>query len=354
MDLTKIDKNFLQKTNIPTKNITFYNADQAPMELLGVSRVGEIYARMDLDLAASVGVGLHDLSQHTSGGRVRFMTDSLYVAIACKLPKRDNMHRVASIPPHMTRICRRGVDIYADGRFRATFGPASDNAIAYTGIREFPTKSMREIEIYLPVADTINSLHIGLEADAKVVPCAPLEKRMVLYGSSITQGLYTTRPGNTYPAIAARKLGWDFLNLGFAGNAKGEAVVAHYIKKLPMDVFVYDYDHNAPDAAHLAKTHKPFFDIIRAENPNLPIVMMTRPDYQSATKEEIDARKAVIYDTYKQAVESGDKNVYFIDGATLWGEEDYDCCTIDRCHPNDLGMLRMAQKLVETIRNINA
>ncbi len=345
MDMTKLDKNFVQNTNIPKENITFYNADEAPMEVLGVMRTGDIYARMDLELAQSVGEGLYDLAQHASGGRVRFMTDSSYVAIVCKLPP-------VVIPPHMTRLCRSGVDIYVDGRFRTMFGPASDSANTFSGICEFPTKAMREIVINLPLANTVHSLYIGIEADAQIATCPPYKKRMVLYGSSITQGISASRPGNTFAAITARNLGWDFLNLGFAGNAKGEAVVAHYIKKLPMDVFVYDYDHNAPDAAHLAKTHKPFFDIIRAENPGLPIVIMTRPDVQKDTKERIAARRAVIYDTYCQAVASGDEHVYFIDGATLWGEDGYDCCSVDGCHPTDLGMYRMAEVLTKAIKDI--
>lgn len=38
----------------------------------------------------------------------------------------------------------------------------------------------------------------------------------------------------------------------------------------------------------------------------------------------------------------GDKNVYFIDGKTLFGGEYYSNCTKDGCHPNDLGAYRMA------------
>ena len=34
-----------------------------------------------------------------------------------------------------------------------------------------------------------------------------------------------------------------------------------------MSIFVCDYDHNAPNVEHLAKTHFPFYEIIRAKNP---------------------------------------------------------------------------------------
>jgi hypothetical protein len=80
---------------------------------------------------------------------------------------------------------------------------------------------------------------------------------------------------------------------------------------------VYDYDHNAPDVEYLLNTHKKMFDKIREKNPDLPIIMLTRPNRSLPTVPkgdrdvEIKARIDVVYNTYKQAIEAGDKNVYF-------------------------------------------
>jgi hypothetical protein len=52
------------------------------------------------------------------------------------------------------------------------------------------------------------------------------------------------------------------------------------------------------------------------------------------------------------AVEKGDKNVYFIDGRSLFGDDYTDCCTVDGCHPNDLGFLRMAQKIGQMVKEL--
>jgi hypothetical protein len=46
--------------------------------------------------------------------------------------------------------------------------------------------------------------------------------------------------------------------------------------------------------------------------------------------------------TYENAVNRGDKNVYFLDGETFYGDLDRDLCTVDGIHPNDLGFYRMA------------
>jgi hypothetical protein len=49
---------------------------------------------------------------------------------------------------------------------------------------------------------------------------------VVFYGTSITQGSCTSRPGMSYQAILGRQLNLNHINLGFSGNGKGEAAVA--------------------------------------------------------------------------------------------------------------------------------
>jgi hypothetical protein len=108
-----------------------------------------------------------------------------------------------------------------------------------------------------------------------------------------------------------------------------------------MSVFVYDYDHNSPNPEHYKKTHKPMFDIIREKNPDLPIVMVTRPNTcQSA---EIEERIKIARETYEIAVNNGDKNVYFINGQDILNYSDPDIMTVDGCHPTDFGFWCMAQ-----------
>lgn len=43
---------------------------------------------------------------------------------------------------------------------------------------------------------------------------------VVFYGSSITHGATTSRPGISYPNMLSRRLNFDYLNLGFACIAK--------------------------------------------------------------------------------------------------------------------------------------
>ena len=48
----------------------------------------------------------------------------------------------------------------------------------------------------------------------------------------------------------------------------------------------------------------------------------------------------------------GDKNVYYIDWQTYFGDHDRRLCTVDRTHPNDLGFYRMATVILPTMKKM--
>ena len=114
-----------------------------------------------------------------------------------------------------------------------------------------------------------------------------------------------------------------------------------YMADLNMSAFVADYDHNAPNEAHLRNTCQRMYDRIREKNPTIPYVMISRPDYFPNEKDSIQ-RRQVIVDAYHYAIGQGDQNVYYIDGASIFRGPFEDCCTVDGCHPNDLGFSKMA------------
>ena len=124
-----------------------------------------------------------------------------------------------------------------------------------------------------------------------------------------------------------------------------------YLASLEMSAFVSDYDHNAPNADHLRKTHFALYEAIRAAHPDIPYIMITRPDVLGR-KEECEERKAVIYESYQKALANGDKHVRLIDGKMLFGDTDRDLCTVDGSHPNDLGFLRMADIVTAQLKEM--
>lgn len=337
--LTKADKNFEIKTKISKEDIVFYDSYKEPFKTYGVFKENGKYCRIPEKIAESVSEGVHILYSHTAGGRVRFKTDSSYVAIFAELS--GVYHR-----PHMTLACSSGFDLYVDNDYSGTFLPPwgdMENE-TYESIREFGERELREITINFPLYCGVKNLYIGLQKDAILEKGAPYEneKPVVYYGSSITQGGCASRPGMSYQSIISRRFNQDYINLGFSGSAKAEKEMIDYIKNLDMSIFVYDYDHNAPSVEHLLNTHEVMFREIRKAHPDIPVIMMSRPKY-SLTEDE-KRRLEIIETTYKNALASGDEKVYIISGEELCALCKNDG-TVDGTHPNDFGFASMAKAL---------
>jgi len=326
------------------ENIKFYSIDEAPFKIYGVYRDGEKYRRMPTSVAETVSPGVLSNSTHTAGGRVRFVTDSPYVAIHAemgKLYKADHFAFTGSI----------GFDLYVDNRYEHTFRPDYSITDTLNRVNAYDGEGMREITIHFPLYSEVKALYIGLDENAKVAKAKPYrnEKPIVYYGSSITQGGCASTPGMAFQNIVTRRTGLDHINLGFSGNAKGEDTMIEYLAGLDMAMFVQDYDHNAPTVEHLRDTHEKLYKAVRAAHPDMPILLMSRPKYR-LNKNETE-RRAVVETTYKNALAAGDKNVYFLDGEALT-KLCLDEGTVDNTHPTDFGFASMAEAVCEVIEKI--
>ncbi|MBO7187687.1 MAG: hypothetical protein J6V68_04760, partial [Clostridia bacterium] len=176
---------------------------------------------------------------------------------------------------------------------------------------------------------------------------------IVFYGSSITHGCSSSRTGNTYTAILSRALDSDYINLGFGESCKGEAIMAEYIASLKKSVFVCGYDHNALTLEELKENHLPFYKRFRSIDKTTPILFVSSPNVilHGDTKTMYERMK-VIEDTYKFALDSGDKKVYFINGRTLYPDDIRYDCSADGIHPNDLGAYMIAKGLYKELTKI--
>ena len=91
------------------------------------------------------------------------------------------------------------------------------------------------------------------------------------------------------------------------------------------------------------------FRTIRKAQPSLPIVMLTSTTLPRCSDDK-ERRKAIIYKTYQNALETGDKNVYFLDGSTFFDEFDHGLATVEGCHPNDLGFVCIAKAVGDMLK----
>ena len=355
IDISKIDINFVT-VSAERDDSVFYDVREDPFEIYGLyePKTEPVFKRLPDEIGKNTNSGVAALYTNTAGGRVRFSTDSDYVII------RAFMDKITEFG-HMTRMGVRGFDLYVDedgaSSFYGSIRPPQTIDGGFEAIIVFKEKAMRKLTLNLPLYNDLNALHIGLQRDAAVGEGARYANGLpgVFYGSSITQGGCASRPGNCYQNMISRRLNMDYINLGFSGSGRAEDIIVDYMAGLPMSVFVSDYDHNAPNVDYLRATHYKMYEKIRAANPDLPYIMISRPDfYKPDSKGLADsvARRAVIEESYRRAVENGDENVYFIDGETFFAGELMDCCTVDTCHPNDLGFSRMAKVIGDLLEKI--
>ena len=81
--------------------------------------------------------------------------------------------------------------------------------------------SMKEYLLYLPIYSELTSLKIGVEEGHVLEGIdPPFRHRVVIYGSSFTQGISTSRAGMSYPDQFTRHTGIQMLPLGCSGNCK--------------------------------------------------------------------------------------------------------------------------------------
>ena len=341
--LEKIDKNFAVKTEIDKEGIKFYNCLEKPFEINGVFYEDGKFRRMPEEVAKTVSNGVYALHANTAGGRVRFKTNSPYVAISTVM---EDIYRGGHFP--MTGSSN--FDLYSGNTYIKTFRSPYDMETGYESVLDLP-EGLNEITINMPLYSNVKELYIGLDENAIIEAPEPYvnDKPIVYYGSSITQGGCASRPGRSYQAVISRRFNCDYVNLGFSGSARGEDEMIEYIKNLEMSVFVLDYDHNAPTAEHLKNTHEKLFKAVRSIHPDIPVIMATRPHI---TVDETTERGKIIWKTYNNALSAGDKNVYFVRGRELMalcGNEG----TVDSCHPTDFGFESMARCFGDIIEKHN-
>ena len=353
-----IDKNLKVQSSIDKEDVVFLDAREEPFQIYGLYdyKNEPQFVRMPKAVAEATSESVQSLNFCTAGGRIRFSTDSAYVAIKTEMP-------YLCLMGHMALAGSAGFDLYVDGELSSTyyktFFPPSHEGQGYETIIEFPDRKMRQLTINFPLYSPVDSLYIGLQNSATVGEGKRYryEKPVLFYGSSITQGACASRPGLCYQGYLSRHLDTDYINLGFSGSCCAEDAVVDYMTGLDISVFVCDYDHNTTSVQHLEQTHEKMFLKFREKHPNLPVIFITAPNFSETDLFfpndpyfDWSARRDVIYRTYRNAKCRGDKNVYFIDGFSLYKGGDRDSCSVDNLHPNDLGFYRMAEAIEPVLR----
>ncbi len=354
MKIEQIDKNFATQNVEIVGDKAVYAIPHESFDLYGIfyDQKEKRFRRMPSEIAQKVSDGVAWLVKNSTGGRLRFSTDSDYFGIDVAY---DEFTPMGHMP--LSGSCGFVLLEEEDGWVKrvGSFRPeVRGNEEGYSRSIALSGGVMRSYILYFPLYNHVTDLKITLSANAKVEhgkkykDVAPI----LYYGSSITQGGCASRPDNAYQALISKWNNIDFINLGFSGSAKAEDAMVDYLASLDCSLYVCDYDYNSPSTEYLQATHYRLYERYRAIKKDTPILFASKPDFNGGNN--ID-RREVIFQTYKKAREAGDNNVYFIDGETFFGKGDWDRenCTVDGCHPNDLGFFRMAKGFYEKMKEIN-
>lgn len=342
-NIEKIDKNF--KAQLPVfEGMKTYDIHSAPFSVYGLKYGERGFYRMDIQVADRVSEGVSALNFNTSGGVLRFRTDSVKITLTAELPSLCLM-------THMPLTGSSSFSIYCNGEFCGVFrAPSVEEYEGKWSSTLYLPEGNKDVMIFFPLYNNVKEVYVSLEEKASVSQGDKFQDSapVVFYGSSITQGGCASHPGNAYPNLIMRCLNREIINLGFSGSCKAEYEMCEYIAGLPMSLFIYDYDHNAPTPEFLEATHERFFKQLRRLRPELPVVMISVADRHFGN--EVEKRKEIIKRTYENAVKGGDKNVYFLDGQCFYDEIGLDKATVDTCHPNDLGFYAFYKNISEFIK----
>ena len=357
-DIAQADRHLVVNASLEGKDLHFYDVRKADVDFYGLYEPrGEApFRRMPPDVAQSVSKSVFSLSQHTSGGRIHFKTDSKTIAIHVIQRKKTSFF------PHMTCLGTSGFDLYRIENGKQVFVqamlPPVNRDADFVAVAELRGEGEYEYILNFPLYDWVSELYLGLDKGATLkrgTPYASGNKPVVFYGSSITQGGCASRPGLNYCSVLSRWLDVDFVCLGFSGSCMAEPEMAQYLASMDAAVFVLAYDGNAPDPAYLQATHEPLFQTIRRAHPKTPIILTSNYFLGAliSTEEDqatCDERRQIIKTTYDNAVAAGDAYVWYVDSQGVFSAYGGNDCTVDGCHSNDLGFYLMAKSLEPALR----
>ncbi|MFC0210901.1 SGNH/GDSL hydrolase family protein [Paenibacillus chartarius] len=336
----------------------WYRPTEEPFHVAGFAwlRQDGRYRRLPTAPAWPVPAAVDALANCTAGGQIRFRTDSASLSVKVKLAGAADMY-------HMPATGQCGFDCYigdfGEQRYLSTTRYDHRLKMYESVLFEKLDRQMRTVTLNFPLYQAVEEVLIGLDKDAQAAPppAYDTDRKVIFYGTSITQGGCASRPGLAYPNILSRRFNREFLNFGFAGNGKGEPELARIIAEIPdPECLILDYEANCVSTELLQQTLPAFIAIYRERHPDTPILVISRITY---AKDRFHAemarhkaeRKQVQLRAVEQRREQGDNNIYFFDGSDLLGES-ADECTVDGVHPTDLGFMRMADGLTPVLKRM--
>jgi len=314
------------------------------------------YYRLPDQLKDQVRSPVWSLGTNSAGLYVDFKTDATAITIRYKVSGSLNM-------PHMPTIGVSGVDLYAKdekGGWNWAFGNYNFADTVSYSYRELGENSNFTYRLYLPLYNTVEWMEIGVGSDKNFKFVVGEGKPIVIYGTSIAQGACATRPGLAWSNILGRAVPNPIINVAFSGNGRLEQPIINHINQVDAAVYILDCIPNLAltkdrTAQQLDSLLTNAVTEIRKRHPKTPIIItehssgFNKAIFNLDKNEEYRKSSAVAHAFVGRVAASGDKNLYLLTNKEIGLDIN---STVDYAHPNDIGMMKIAdayQKLIAKI-----
>ena len=343
---------FAQKPLIPEGEIDWYDVKDIGVEGKGWTDTKRYFDRLPSKAQGMVREAVWNLSRHSAGMCMRFVSDSPNIYVRYSL----YLDRLAM--SHMPATGVSGLDLYGNDdqgidRWVAVVRP--DKKEIETAIAKDLAPGSRRYTLYLPLYNGVDSLEVGIPKGESFEALAPRkEKPILFYGTSIMHGACASRPGMAFPAILGRRLRRPTINLGFSGNGRMEAEIAALLAEQDPCAYVIDCLPNMNETTVSERT-VPLVKKLREAHDQTPILLVedrsfTNTPFFPQRKSHHQKSRAALKKAHAELTDAGIANLYYMDGDYLLGGDGEGAT--DGSHPSDLGMIRYADAYEPVLRSI--
>ena len=336
---------------------TWIDGKELPIEGKAFQDTERYYDRLPAQWSNDYSRAVWGLQRDTAGMAFRFVTS------ADRIRVRWSLTSGALAMPHMPATGKSGVDVYQYGRdpannqwrkgsrwnYCAPPFPTSFPKRQYSNEYEVAVRPGLPTMVYLPTYNGIREFALGVPKGKFVKPAPPrasgIEKPVVFYGTSTTQGGCTSRPSAAWPSIVGQEADVPIVNLGFSGSGRMEDVMVDVLARVDASLYVLDTIGNMP--VDLIKSrYENFVRQLRAKRPDVPIMVTI-----NTWCEEWRGRNGRIQGIFRKLKE--EDPVYW-KNLSLGGEGDA-CCAdrnyaVEGVHLNDWGAWNVGRAFADDVR----
>lgn len=316
------------------------------------SQVESKFHRIDTEKYPNFSATIRRLFTNSAGLAVLFKTNASSISVKWSVAPNK-------VSGNNTGINHSGIDLYIKKEknwYFAGSGVPQGFSSTRTVVNHME-EGVKECMLYLPTYNELLSLEIGVPEEAYLEPLPnPFPKKVLVYGSSITQGASASRPGMAYLSRLSRNMNIEFYNLGLSGNGKMEPEVADMVAQMAKetDAVILDCAAN-PSPELITERTNYIVKKVREENPTLPIVMIQSVYregglFDTKIRERVANQNKNFEAEYLRLKREGVKNLYLIRADRFLGFDHEG--TVDGTHPNDLGFDRMIKVIEPQLKKI--